>query len=131
MLRVSSPLTADQERIVSASMDGAFTVHRTLGPGFRERIYERAYCLELGSRGLRFETEKPILVKYKQWEIPGQKVDLVVEDVVLVEIKAVPRLLPVHRAQVISYLKTLGLRVGLLINFNVPVLKDGFKRIVN
>jgi hypothetical protein len=54
-------------------MDGAFTVHRTLGPGFRERIYERAYCLELGSRGLRFETEKPILVKYKQWEIPGQK----------------------------------------------------------
>lgn len=71
MLRVSSPLTADQERIVSASMDGAFTVHRTLGPGFRERIYERAYCLELGSRGLRFETEKPILVKYKQWEIPG------------------------------------------------------------
>jgi GxxExxY protein len=131
MLRVKSPLTANQERIVSQAMDCAFTVHRALGPGFRERIYERAFCLELGSTALQFETQKPILVTYKEWQIPGQKVDLIVEGIVLVEIKAIPRLLSVHRAQVISYLKTLNLRVGLLINFNVPVLKDGFRRIVN
>jgi GxxExxY protein len=131
MLRVSSPLSAEQEQKVSQAMDCGFAVHRALGPGFREKIYERAYCLELESRGLRFECEKPILVKYRDWLIPGQKVDLIVEGIVLVEIKAVPRLRPLHRLQVLSYLKTLGLRVGLLMNFNVAVLKDGLQRIVN
>ncbi len=125
MLRISSPLTAEQESIVSSAIDCGFTVHRTLGPGFREKIYERAFCLELESRGLQFETEKPILVRYKDWEIPGQKVDLIVEGIVLIEIKTVPRLRPIHRAQVLSYLRTLELRVGILMNFNVPVLKDG------
>ena len=131
MLRVQSPLSVDQERIVSQTIDCAFAVHRTLGPGFREKIYKRAYCLELDSRNLSFECEKPILVAYKQHQIPGQTVDLIVNGIVLVEMKTVPRLRPVHRAQVISYLKTLKLRVGLLINFNVPVLKDGLRRIVN
>ena len=131
MLRVPSPLTADQERVVWRAMDCVFAVHRSLGPGFRERIYQRAYCLELDSRKLRFESEKPILVRYREWQIPGQRVDLIVEGIVLVEIKTVPRLKPLHRAQVLSYLKTLGMRVGLLMNFNVPVLKDGIQRIVN
>ena len=67
---------------------------------------------------------------FKEWRIPGQKIDLIVEQVILVEAKVMPRIRPIHRAQVISYLKTLDLRVGLLINFNVPVLKDGFKRVV-
>ena len=131
MLKTSSPLDADQERIVSAAMDCGFAVHRELGPGFREVIYARAYRLELDSRGLKFESEKPILVRYKEWTIPGQKVDLVVERLVLVEIKAVPRLRPVHRAQVLSYLKTLDLRVGLLMNFRAPLLKQGFQRVIN
>lgn len=91
----------------------------------------RAGCLELDLRGLTFECEKPILVRYKQWNIPGQKVDLIVAGVVLVEIKAVPKLRPVHRAQVVSYLKTLDLKVGLLMNFKAAVLKDGFQRVVN
>jgi len=130
MLRNPSPLTADVENIVSVAIDCGFMVHRALGPGFRERIYERAYGLELGARGLRFESEKPILVRYKDWEIPGQKVDLIVEGLVLVEIKTVPRLRPVHRAQVLSYLKTLRLRVGILMNFNVAVLKDGLQRVI-
>jgi GxxExxY protein len=131
MLRVSSRLTAEHERLVEAVIDSAFTVHRTLGPGFRERIYQRAYRLELDVRGLKFECEKPILVRYKQWEIPGQTIDLLVEGIVLVEIKAASRLRPIHRAQVLSYLRTLNVRVGLLMNFNVPLLKDGLQRVIN
>jgi GxxExxY protein len=130
MLRVSSPLNADQEKIVAQVIDCGVTVHRVLGPGFRERIYSRAFRLELDSRRLRFECEKPILVRYKDWAIPGQRVDLIVEELVLVEIKVVPRLRPVHRAQVISYLKTTGLRVGLLMNFNAALLKQGLQRVV-
>ena len=117
LVRVQSPLPAQQEAIVAAAVDVGYTVHRELGPGFRERIYEDAYCLELDARSIAFEREKPIRVKYKQWEIPGQKLDLVVAGVVLIELKAVPRLRRIHRDQVISYLRTTGLRIGLLMNF--------------
>jgi len=110
-------------------MDCAFTVHREVGPGFRERFYHTAFGLELNSRGLKYECEKVISVKYRQWEIPGHKVDLIVEGIVLVEVKAVPRIREIHRAQVRAYLKATGLRVGLLINFNEVVLKNGFRRI--
>ena len=130
MLRVSSPLTSDQERIVESVVDCAFVVHREIGPGFRERIYQRALCLEMDSRHLRFEAEKAVEVRFKDWLIPGQRVDLIVEDIVLVEIKSIPMLKSLHRAQVVSYLKTTGLRVGLLINFNVEFIKNGLKRIV-
>ena len=130
LLKTDTPLSPLQERIVTVAIDAAVTVHRELGPGFRERIYKRAYCLELDSRGLKFETEKPIEVKYRDWLIPGQRIDLIVESVVLVEIKAVPRLRSLHRCQVISYLKTTGLRVGLLLNFNAPLMKQGLQRIV-
>lgn len=125
-----SPLPSETEVIVRGVMDCAFTVHRALGPGFREKIYVRALCLELDAQKLKFETDKNILVRYKQWQIPGQTVDLLVESSVLVEAKVVPRLRPMHRLQVLSYLKTLNLRIGLLINFNVPVLEDGFKRVI-
>ena len=130
MLRSESPLTPEQEAIVTESMDCGFTVHRVVGPGYRENIYQTAYCLELESRGLHFEAEKKVLVKYRHWEIPAHRLDVVVEGVVLVELKAVPKLRDIHRAQVISYLKTTGLRVGLLMNFNTVLLKDGFRRIV-
>lgn len=125
-----SPLPTEAEAVVRRVMDCAFTVHRSLGPGFREKIYVRALCLELDAQKLTFESEKSVLVRYKQWQIPGQTVDLLVESSVLVEAKVVPRLRPMHRLQVLSYLKTLDLRIGLLINFNVPVLKDGFKRVI-
>ena len=118
------------ELLVSRVMDCAFAVHWHLGPGFKEKIYERALCLELDSRGLSFECEKAIDVVYREWRIPGQRVDLIVESSVLVEIKNVPRLRPLHRSQVLSYLKTMDLRIGLLINFNCGVLKDGFRRVV-
>ncbi|MBA3297052.1 MAG: GxxExxY protein [Acidobacteria bacterium] len=83
-------------------MDCAFAVHRELGPGFREKIYQRALGLELDSRGLTFESEKRIDVKFKEWRIPGQQLDLLVESLVLVEAKVVPKLRPLHRCQVLA-----------------------------
>lgn len=129
-LRLLSPLPPETEAVVRRVMDCAFTVHRALGPGFLEKIYVRALYLELEEQKLKFEAEKNILVRYKRWNIPGQTVDLIVESAVLIEAKVVPKLRPIHRLQVLSYLKTLDLRIGLLINFNAPVLKDGFKRVI-
>jgi len=131
MLRVTSPLTTAEEQSLTRVMDCAFAVHRELGPGFKETIYERAYCLELESRGIEFECEKAIDVHYKGGVIPGQRVDLVVESVVVVEIKAVPVLAKLHERQVRSYLKTMGLHVGLLVNFNTVLVKTGMRRIVH
>ena len=130
MLRVTSPLTLAEEQSLTRAIDCAFAVHRELGPGFKEKIYQRAYCLELDARGIPFESEKPIDVRYKTWFIPGQRLDLVVEGVVLVEIKALPKLVKRHEYQVRSYLKTTGLRAGLLVNFNRALLKNGLRRIV-
>jgi len=130
ILRVRSPLSQEVESVVTKVMDCAFALHRELGPGFKEIIYERAFRLELDSRGIRFESERTVEVKYRSWLIPGQRIDLIVEGVVLVEIKAVPRLKQLHEMQTLSYLKTTGLRVGLLMNFNSALLKNGLKRIV-
>lgn len=130
MLRIESPLPPEIEEIVTKVVDVGFTVHKVLGPGFKEKIYERAFCLELDTRGLKFECEKAIEVKYKEWRIPGQKVDLVVAGIVLVELKAVPQLRKLHHRQVLSYLKTMDLRIGLLVNFNVSLYKTGVKRVI-
>lgn len=130
MLRIESPLPPEIEEVVTKVVDVGFTVHRVLGPGFKEKIYERAFCLELDSRSLKFECEKQIEVKYKNWRIPGQKVDLIVADLVLVELKAVPQLRKLHHRQVLSYLKTMDLRIGLLVNFNVSLFKTGVKRVI-
>ena len=130
MLRTNTDLPQDVEAIVSAAIGCGISVHKELGPGFKEKIYHRAYRLELTARGLPFESEKPILVKYRDWMIPGQTVDLIVAGAVLVELKAVPRLRDFHRHQVISYLRTTGLRIGLLLNFNAVLLKEGLRRVV-
>jgi len=122
------PIPPDVEAAVTACIGAAIAVHRELGPGYREVIYRKAYCLELDSRGLRFECEKPVLVRYREWLIPGQRLDLVVSESVIVEIKAVPRLLRRHERQLLSYMKTTGCRVGLLMNFNARLLRDGLKR---
>jgi GxxExxY protein len=122
------PIPPDVEATVKACIGAAIAVHRELGPGYRELIYRRAYCLELDSRGLRFECEKPVLVKYRDWLIPGQRLDLVVDDSVIIEVKSVPRLLRRHEGQLLSYLKSTGYRVGLLLNFNGNLMRDGVKR---
>ena len=101
-MRVQSTLAAAEETLVSRIMDCGFAVDRILGSGFREKIYHRAFCLELHARGLQFESEKRIEVKYKHWSIPGQTVDLLVEGLVLVEIKTVPKLRSLYRRQILS-----------------------------
>ena len=130
MLRVESPFTDELEALVKRVVDVGFTVHRELGPGFRENIYHAAFRLELDARAIPFESEKVVEVKYKHWTLPGQKIDLIVAGVVLVELKAVPRLRTVHREQVRSYLRATGVRVGLLMNFNQPLFKTGLKRVL-
>ena len=109
-MNVQVPIPPDVEATVRACIGAAIAVHRELGPGYREVIYRRAYCLELDSRGVRFECEKAISVKYRGWLIPGQRLDLVVADRVIVEVKSVPRLLRRHEGQVLSYLKSTGYR---------------------
>jgi len=124
-----APIAREVEEVASTCVDSGITVHRVLGPGFKESIYHEAYRLELSSRGVAYESEKAILVRYKTWQIPGQKVDLLVAGLVLVEIKAIPKLRRVHQSQVVSYLKTMDLRLGLLMNFSGRLFKDGLKRV--
>jgi GxxExxY protein len=128
-MKVWTPLGEADEAIVTDAIGCAVTVHRTLGPGFKESIYHRAYRLELDSRGISYESEKPIVVKYRDWIIPGQRVDLIVRGVVLIEIKVVPKVRELHRRQVLSYLRTMELRVGLILNFNSMLMKHGIHRV--
>jgi GxxExxY protein len=120
-----SPIPEETEETGRRIIGCAITVHRILGPGFKEQIYERAFCLELDSLGIAYVCEKRISVPYRHWEIPGHKIDLLVEGRVIVELKSVSKLKQVHKRQVVSYLRATNLRLGLVINFNVDILKDG------
>lgn len=128
--RPDSPLSPEGEWVMRQTIGCAIAVHRALGPGFLESIYRKAMCIELQNHALPYEQERPIHVRYRGVEIPGQRVDLIVQSLIVVELKSVTRLDGVHRAQVISYLRTTGLKGGLLINFRVRLLKDGIQRIV-
>lgn len=125
-----APIPAETELVSSNIIGAAIEVHRALGPGFLEKIYTEALCLELHARGMRFERERAVAVWYRGVAIPGQRIDLIVEGCVLVELKATSRLDMVHDAKVISYLRTTGLRLGFLLNFNCRTMKEGLKRIV-
>jgi GxxExxY protein len=129
-MRLPSPLSPEAESVMTQTIGCAIAVHRALGPGFLESIYRRAMYLELEAHHPAYEAERPIKVVYRNVEIPGQRVDLIVEGLIVVELKSVIRLDQVHRAQVISYLKTTGLRGGLLVNFRAPTLRQGLQRIV-
>lgn len=119
-------------QVSGAVVDAAMKVHSELGPGLMESAYEGCLKHELLKRGLKCLSQVEMPLQYDGVEIDlGYKLDLLVEDVVIVELKAVERVLPVHEAQLLSYLKLSGKRVGLLINFNVPHLKNGIKRFVN
>lgn len=121
-----------QENIVGEAVIGAaIEVHRQLGPGLLESAYESCLCRELELRGLSFERQQSVPVSYKGQSVEcGYRLDLVVEGIVLAEIKAVEALLPIHQAQLLTYLRLTGLRLGLLLNFNVPVLTQGIRRVV-
>jgi GxxExxY protein len=109
----------------------AIEVHCLLGPGLLESIYQRAMCHELLLRGIPFQGQRPVPVNYKGVNLGDDlRLDVVVAEQLVLELKAVDKLLPVHDSQLITYLKLTGLHVGLLINFNVRLLKEGIKRIV-
>ena len=108
----------------------AIEVHRSLGPGLLENAYLSSLCVELAHNGLRFQRERRIPLKYRNASVGEYRLDLVVEDKVVVEVKSVLHLEPVFGVQVLTYLRITGLRVGLLLNFNKSVLKDGIKRFV-
>jgi len=124
------PIEEEDDAIARRVIGAAIEVHRLLGPGFLESIYKKAMEYELRMSGLFVEKEKEILIPYKDIQIPGQRLDLLVGGRIIVELKAVESLVPIHEAQLISYLKATHLRLGLLINFRVPLLKDGIRRIV-
>jgi GxxExxY protein len=120
-----------QNQITGQIVDSAVQVHRFLGPGPLESVYEQCLAFELESRALRARRQLVLPLKYREVVIEqGFRVDLDVEEQVIVEIKAVERLLPVHEAQLLTYLKLSGRSIGLLINFNVSLLKEGIKRLV-
>ena len=123
VIDLDDPLT---ERIIGCAIE----VHRTTGPGLLESVYDVCLAFELEAAGLVFRRQYPVPIEYKSLSIrTAFRVDFVVEDRVLVELKSIETILPVHKAQVLTYLKLSGLRIGLLINFNVTILKDGIRRV--
>jgi GxxExxY protein len=130
MLRAHSPLAEEDERVVERVIGCGIRIHRGLGPGFLEAIYRNAFCIELQLSGIAFELEKTVVIQYRDQPVGLHRLDFVVGEVAIVELKAVRSLEPVHEAQLFSYLKATGLRVGLLMNFGDRTLKAGLKRIV-
>jgi GxxExxY protein len=121
-------LNAITERIISAAIE----VHRALGPGLLESAYEACVSFDLIQSGLKVERQKPLPIAYRDVNLDcGYRLDMVIEDSVIVELKAVDQIAPIHRAQLLSYLRLSGCKVGLLINFNVPLLREGIVRVVN
>ncbi len=125
------PLPPDTERLASQVVDAAFKVHSALGPGLLESVYETCLLHELRSRSLKAQRQVTLAIIYEGLRIDsGLRLDLLIGDRVVVELKAVEKILPVFDAQLLTYLKLSGHRLGLLINFNVPRIKDGIRRII-
>ncbi len=121
-----------ENEISKIILDLAIKVHRKTGPGLLESAYQECLFFELKRKGLQVEKQKTLPLIYEDIKLDaGYRIDLMVNDKVVIEIKSIDAIAPVHIAQVITYLKLSGAKLGILINFNVPLLKDGFKRIVN
>ena len=125
------PIPVETEAAAKILVDAAFSVHRELGPGLLESVYEACLCHEHSLRGVMFQMQVALPVNYRGIQLDGGlRLDLLIENRLVVELKAVETILPVHEAQVLTYLKLSGHRLGILLNFNVPRIKDGIKRIV-
>jgi GxxExxY protein len=123
--------SAEIERVARVIVDAAFTVHKKLGPGLLECIYEVCLAYEISKRGLKVLRQVRVPILYDGVQLDADlRLDLLVEDLVVVEIKSVERMIPLFEAQCLTYLKLTGKRLCLLINFNVPLIKDGIRRIV-
>ena len=124
-------LEEEMSQLTYAVIGAAIEVHRVLGPGFLESVYQEALEVEFRIRGIPCQPQKAIAVTYKGYQVGQGVLDFLVNDVLIVELKAVENLAPIHEAQVISYLKITNHPLALLINFNVTVLKEGIKRIIS
>ena len=130
LTRVPSSLPLELENLVEAAIGCCLTVHRELGPGMNERIYSRACRIELESRGISYDAERPVPIRYRGNLICTQRIDLLIEGKLIIEVKSVECIHAVHVAQAVSYLRATGLRVALVVNFNVTVLRQGIRRVV-
>lgn len=125
------PLSKREESIAEKIVDAAYTVHKILGPGLLERVYEVCFCHELSKRGLKYKRQVDIPIVYDGMTFDeGLRIDVLVEELVICELKAVDQMNSVWEAQIISHLKLTKKRLGFLINFNVPVIKQGIKRMI-
>ncbi len=125
------PLPDSTERVATALIDAAFAVHKTLGPGLVEPVYEACLCYELSQRNIKFRKQLDLPVVYKNVRLDAKlRIDLLVEECLIVELKSVERIHPLFEAQLLTYMKLTNQRLGLLINFNVPLFKDGIKRMI-
>jgi GxxExxY protein len=125
------PLPEETESIARQVVDAAFKIHSALGPGLLESVYETCLCIELKKRDIRYEKQVSIPILYEGISVePGLRLDLLVGGRVVVELKSVERLLPVHDSQILTYLKLARIRLGLLLNFNVVLMKQGIRRII-
>ena len=118
------------EQLAYRVIGAAIEVHRLLGPGFLESVYQESLEVEFRMRGIPCQPKKPVAITYKGHQVGEGQLDFMVGDILIVELKAVEKLAPIHEAQVISYLKMTKNTLGFLINFNVPILKEGIKRLV-
>ena len=130
LMRVESKLSPELEQLVRDVIGACLAVHRELGPGMSESVYSKAVCIELTTRGFPFELEKSIPIRYRGQLLCHQRLDLFVDGRLVLEIKSVEQIHPVHVAQTVSYLRVTGSEVGLVVNFNVPILKQGIRRVV-
>ena len=122
----------DLNKLSSTIIGAAIEVHQILGPGLLESAYEECLCKELGLRDLSIERHKPLPLEYKGDKLDcGYRLDVVVEQAIIIELKACKEIEPIHKAQLLTYLKLSKLSLGLLLNFNVPLMRDGIVRIVN
>ena len=122
----------ERDQLTGEIIDAAYRIHTKLGPGLLESVYEAVLARSLEQRGLRVERQKPVAIEYEGLRFDeGFRIDLLVDDRVVVELKSVEQLAPIHSKQVLTYIRLLDLRVGLLINFGAPTLKEGVRRVVN
>lgn len=125
------PLSEREEVIAQKIVDAAYRVHKQLGPGLLERVYEVCFCHELSKRGLKYQRQVDIPIEYDGMVFDeGLRIDVLVEDSIICELKAVDEMNAVWEAQVLSHLKLTNNRLGFLINFNVPIIKDGTRRFI-
>lgn len=131
IMRKNRQPSEEVEELAHAVIGAAVEMHKSLGPGFPESVYEQALCHELELRNIPFARQVPIVVRYKGQIVGEGRLDLLIGGSLVVELKAIDALSSVHTAQVVAYLKATGHQLGLLVNFNVPILKSGIRRVIN